>query len=42
MVVLPVTILLYAGGDFEERNFNLPLKLNRRTELELTTSVPIA
>ena len=25
---------LDAGGDFGERNFNLPLKPNRRTELD--------
>ena len=33
---------LYAGGDFGERNFNLPLKPNQRTELDLTTSAPLA
>ena len=42
IVVLWLTVLLYAGGGFGERNFNLPLKPNRRTELHLTTTVPLA
>lgn len=37
-----ITFLLYAGGDFGEQNFNLLLKLNRRNELDLTTSAPLA
>ena len=39
---LRITILLYAGGDFGEQMFNIPLKPNRRTELEYTTSAPLA
>ena len=37
-----LSFLLYAGGDFGERNFDLPLKPNRRTELDYTTSAPLA
>ena len=36
------TFLLYAGGDFGERIFNIALKPNRRTELDYTTSAPLA
>ena len=37
-----LTVLLYAGGDFGERIFNLLLKPNRRTELDYTTLAPLA
>ena len=33
---------LYAGGDFGELIFNIPLTPNRRTKLDLTTSAPLA
>ena len=34
--------VLCAVGDFENRTFNLPHKPDRSTDVELTTSTPIA
>ncbi len=34
--------VLCAVGDFENRTFNLPQKLNRSTIVQLTTIAPIA